>query len=436
VPPSDPRRVDDRDAALLVERLRAGLWLLLFGVVVFFLADWVVQPNGRPAGLVAINVVELAVLGFAWGVLRRPVRRRAVVRTAMLVVVVFALTTALSGVMTRDADTSPILLIAFGMFTGTLFPWGVRAQVLTQAVIALAILGNVHAVQGLNHALLVPPAVLLASLASVYAAHALERQRRARRRRDEARAAAEARAHQAEVEQAARLSALGGMAAGLAHELNQPLAAIVSYARGCARRIESGEASVAALLPAIEAIAAQALRAGEVLRQIRSFLQNGALRREALDVNRLVREAARVAEADAERLGVRLVLDLGTGLPPAEADGIQVEQVLANLVRNGLEAIEARAAGPRVLTIATRQADGDALEVAVHDTGTGLTPSVARRLFDPFFTTKAEGLGLGLSISRTLVEANGGRLWAGGNDDGGATFRFTLPRVHARRSAA
>jgi C4-dicarboxylate-specific signal transduction histidine kinase len=301
-------------------------------------------------------------------------------------------------------------------------------------VAGLCVLWNVASVGSGEGITYVPIAVLIGSFASIYAAYMVEHYRRDRRRAERALASAQSVRHQADLAHAARLSTLGGMAAGLAHELNQPLAAIVAYARGCSRRIESGDASLASLLPAVNEIATQALRAGEILRRIRDFVRHGEQRREPVDVNELVREAARLADLEARQLGVTVRLDLAPGIPVVHADGIQVEQVVLNLVRNGFEAMRETNGRERVLCIRTAGADGR-VEVAVEDTGSGLPAGIADRLFDPFFTTKRDGLGLGLSISRSLIEANGGRLWAAPNGDGGATFRFALPARGARHAA-
>jgi C4-dicarboxylate-specific signal transduction histidine kinase len=228
--------------------------------------------------------------------------------------------------------------------------------------------------------------------------------------------------------QAARLSTLGGMAAGLAHEINQPLAAIVSYARGCARRIQVGETHVEALLEVVDEISTQALRAGEVLRRIREFVRHTQLPRIRVDLNALAREALHFAAMEANELGIVLVLDLADEPLDVEADGIQIEQVMLNLVRNGFEAM-AHTDGERQLRIQTRTTEDGTAEFAVHDTGEGVSASIAGRLFDPFFTTRRDGLGLGLAISRSIVEAHGGRLWTTPNHPRGSTFRFTLPAV-------
>jgi two-component system sensor kinase FixL len=238
----------------------------------------------------------------------------------------------------------------------------------------------------------------------------------------------EARQHQDELCYLLRLSTVGEMAAGLAHELNQPLAAITNYAKGCARRIVSNAGKPSQIVPALEEIAAQAMRAGDIIRRLRNLSRKGEVRREPVDVNELVREVARFMEAEAHERTAHLQLDLAPQLPEVYADAIEMEQVILNLVRNGLEAAPAVESGARELLLRTT-ATNDTLEIAVSDTGEGLPAEVAEKMFDPFFSTKPGSLGMGLSISRSIVEAHGGRLWATPNLPRGTTFRLTLP-VH------
>jgi len=273
------------------------------------------------------------------------------------------------------------------------------------------------------------------SCASVYAAHASARYQRELRRAEAAEEELRARQHQAELAQAARLSTLGGMAAGLAHEIDQPLSAIVSYANASARRIRAGDMSPAALLEVVDAIADEALSGGEVLRRIREFVRNAEASRACADLNRLVREAIHFAEVEARDLGIVLRLELAPQPLDVEVDAIQLEQVILNLVRNGFEAM-ADGGAPRELSIVTGARDAAAVELVVSDTGTGLSQAAAGRLFEPFFTTKRDGLGLGLHISRSIIEAHGGQLWASPNPPRGAAFHVVLPIGQGDRHAA
>ena len=246
-----------------------------------------------------------------------------------------------------------------------------------------------------------------------------------------------ARHHQAELAHALRVSTIGELAAGLAHEINQPLAAIVSYAKGCARRIRTGAGAPGDLLGAVEEIAAQAVRADQIVRRLRDFVRKQDPRRERVDPNHLVREAVRLVASEGRQRQVALRLDLAPHVPAVWADGIQIEQVILNLIRNAFEAMQTVDVADRGLVVRTAPSGEAAVEIAVSDAGPGITPEHADAVFDPFFTTKPDGLGIGLAISRSIVEAHGGRLWATPNPQRGATFHFTIPTDdHGHRHAA
>ncbi len=412
--------------ALLIDRARAGLGLSLLSISLFALADPFVYPD-RLAPLYGLKVVQIGSALAALGVMHRGVSLTRAVVVALVTLTILCVTTAASGIVTEDAGTTPVLLVVVTMGAATLLPWGVGPQMLLQVVASASVVWNVYVVRGAEGLTSLPVAIVVGSVAAVYAAHASQRYLIERRRAEMAEAELRARYHQAELAHAARLSTLGGMAAGLAHEINQPLSAIVSYARGCARRLESGDARPADLLPVIDEISGQALRAGEVLRRIQEFVRHTQLPRSSVDLNGLVREALRFAEVEARQQSVALRLDLSAASLTVEVDAIQIEQVILNLVRNGFEAMSADGATARRLTIETgRTADGD-VEVAISDTGAGIPSTIAGRVFDPFFTTRTDGLGLGLSISRSIVESHGGRLWTTPNPPRGACFRFTLP---------
>ncbi len=245
----------------------------------------------------------------------------------------------------------------------------------------------------------------------------------------------QARQHQAELAHALRLHTMGEMAASLAHEVNQPLGAIANYAQGCRRRIESGDLDVQALLPTIVAIAREALRAGEITRRVREVLRKEDARRHAVDVQVLVATAVGLAQATATRLGVTLRCVPAPSLPSVLADSIQIEQVLLNLLLNAAEA-SVEGAGPPQVDVRLSAAGPDLIEVAVADNGRGVDAALGERIFEPFLTTKPSGLGMGLAISRSIVEAHGGRLWVAANSTGGAVFRFTLPTAAGAEGAA
>ena len=243
---------------------------------------------------------------------------------------------------------------------------------------------------------------------------------------DRKRAEGAARQRQVELAHVLRVHSMGEVASGLAHEINQPLAAIVNYARGCVRRLQGWRAPDG-VVDALERITEEALRAGGVVRGLRQFLRKEPPRRAPEDLNALALEAVRLSEADGREHAATIRCDLGPGMPLVEVDRVQIEQVIVNLIRNGLEAMAPGEEARREIVVRTAVADAVSLTVSVCDRGSGLTADVAERMFDPFFTTKPNGLGMGLSISRSIVDDHGGRIWAAPNADGGITVSFTIP---------
>jgi C4-dicarboxylate-specific signal transduction histidine kinase len=233
----------------------------------------------------------------------------------------------------------------------------------------------------------------------------------------------------ADLAHADRLTAMGEMAAGLAHELNQPLAAITGYLDAALQLLRAQGELPAEVRQAIEAAAAEAERAGKIIHRVTSFLRRTESHQTAVNLNELIREALDLAARDIRFSGARLELDLGVGIPPALADRIQIQQVVLNLVRNALDAMQHTSPQDRVLSVQTARADPTTVRASVRDTGCGLPASAAAKLFLPFFTTKPSGMGMGLAISRTIVTAHGGRLEAAPGPEGGAVFTFTLPVV-------
>jgi len=250
---------------------------------------------------------------------------------------------------------------------------------------------------------------------------------------------AQARKFQARMAHLLRLHTISEMAAGLAHELNQPIGAIANYAAGAARRIEGGRGDEESTLSALRDIAVQAERAGEILRRVRSFARPDFGAREEADINEIVRDAVRLVRSDGSLVDAEARIELDEELPRIRMDAVQVQQVVANLARNALEAMGAhreREPGARcVLRVRTRRADPRMAEVEVSDTGPGVAQEGIARLFDPFYTTKDSGLGLGLSLSRSIVDAHGGTFRAMRADGGGMTFSFTLPIVDGESHA-
>jgi len=234
-----------------------------------------------------------------------------------------------------------------------------------------------------------------------------------------------------------RLSTMGEMATGFAHELNQPLAAINNYARGALRHLKKDRApDMPSLVSALEKLAEQAERAGNVIRRIRWFVQKNAPQATPIDLNKTILEATELFNADTLRHQVMLDLDLNETLPPVLADGIQIQQVLINLCRNAMEAMEGCAPDRRRLAIQTAGHPDSRVEITVADTGPGLPPEVRGDLLEPFVTTKPDGMGIGLSICRSIVAAHGGTLTAESADGVGTTFRFTLPLADPGTTAA
>jgi C4-dicarboxylate-specific signal transduction histidine kinase len=223
-----------------------------------------------------------------------------------------------------------------------------------------------------------------------------------------------------------RLAAMGGMAAWLVHQLGQPLATISNYLRGSVHRLQAGQVNLQELHSALEAAAAEADRAGDILRSIRDFVARRPARAALLDLNESIRHVLSLDEGELRARQVRIVLQLAETLPDVSADRVHVEQILLNVIRNAVEAMAETDPCSRALTIRTA-VRGDDVEAAIRDCGCGLAPEVVRRLFEPFHTTKADGLGLGLTISQALASHGGGRLRAEANADIGATFFLTLP---------
>lgn len=223
-----------------------------------------------------------------------------------------------------------------------------------------------------------------------------------------------------------RLGTMGEMAAGIAHEINQPLSAIVTYARACRRSLASDPAAASRQVPAtLDKISDQALRASEVIRRIRSLVERRDIERRASDLIATLDEAVALAEMEARASGLAIETDFRQ-VPEVSIDRVQIQQVLLNLIRNGLESVTA--AGRRdALIVGCGPRDDGSVEVWVKDRGSGISPGDETTIFEPFFTTKREGMGMGLSICRSIVEAHGGRLWFTSNDGIGSIFRFSLP---------
>lgn len=232
---------------------------------------------------------------------------------------------------------------------------------------------------------------------------------------------------QRQMVQVARLNAMGEMAGSLAHELNQPLTAIANYLNAAQQLLARDEVPAARVEELVRKAGDQAIRAGQVVARVRTNLDPGEVAAGEESAANMVREAVDVARAATDSHGLAVRYDFDHAADKVLGDRTQVQQVILNLVRNAVEAMGARSR--RELRISSRATDPGFLQLSVADTGPGVAPDVADRLFQPFVTAKAESMGVGLSISRSIVERHGGRMWMEGNADGGATFHFTLRRV-------
>jgi two-component system sensor kinase FixL len=239
---------------------------------------------------------------------------------------------------------------------------------------------------------------------------------------------------QSELVHVSRLTAMGEMASTLAHELNQPLSAIANYMKGSRRLLEGNTDDRSALLrEAMDKAAEQAMRAGQIIRRLRDFVARGETERQMESISKLVEEASALALVGAKELGIRVRYEFDRRHDFVLADKVQIQQVLLNLVRNAIDSMSG--AERCELTVSVALADREMIEVRVIDTGSGISEDVAVQLFQPFFTTKAHGLGVGLSICKTIIDAHGGKIGTSANPGGGTIFYFTLPAVEKEEFA-
>jgi len=230
--------------------------------------------------------------------------------------------------------------------------------------------------------------------------------------------------------QASGLHALGGMATGLAHELNQPLTASACYLLTAQRLLEMApELRPASVSETLDSAAAQIMRAAGIVRQLREFIMRGEPEKGFANLHDLIREASEVTSANISEANVKLSLQLSANVDRVLVDSVQIKQVLVNLISNAIEAMNASV--QHELTISTSLMHDRAIRIDVVDTGVGFSEGVKENLFEPFATSKEDGMGLGLSISRSIVEAHDGKMWAESNPGGGAVFSFVLPLMNA-----
>src|SRR6202008_2049991 len=237
---------------------------------------------------------------------------------------------------------------------------------------------------------------------------------------------------QADLAHVSRVTTMGELTASLAHEVNQPIAATVTDANTCLRWLAGDAPNIEEARAAAMRIVKDAKRAGEIISRIRQLFQKGTSQREIVDVNETIREMIALLHGETTRYSIVVGADLAADLPQVVADRVQLQQVLMNLMINSVEAMK-DVNGPRQLSIKSHHGEDAYLTVSVSDTGVGLPPQ-ADQIFDPFFTTKGHGIGMGLRISRSIIESHDGRLWAADNSPRGASFHFTLP-TNAERDA-
>jgi C4-dicarboxylate-specific signal transduction histidine kinase len=235
---------------------------------------------------------------------------------------------------------------------------------------------------------------------------------------------------QAELAHVARIMTMGELVGSIAHEINQPLAAIVINGNTCMRWLAGDSPNIEEAREAACRIALDGVRAGEVIARIRALATKTTTAKGRLDINEVVYEVVALAWGEVHKNGVTLRTDLANDLSPVFGDRVQLQQVVLNLVMNGVEAMSTVGEHLRELVITTQEGDADQIRISVKDSGIGLDPESMERIFDAFYTTKNGGMGMGLSISRSIVQNHGGRLWAVANDGPGTTFQFTLPKYH------
>jgi C4-dicarboxylate-specific signal transduction histidine kinase len=231
----------------------------------------------------------------------------------------------------------------------------------------------------------------------------------------------------AELAQIARATALGELAASIAHEANQPIAAIVSNGDACLSWINRPEPDWIEAQAAVQRMISEGLRASEVIKSVRSLMKRAPLRMLELGINEIIGEVLILVQHEVVSHSISVHTDLADNLPCVTGDRIHLQQVFVNLLMNAIEAMTACGEGPRTILISTQLQSPDQIAVVIRDSGVGIVTENIEQMFEPFFSKKADGMGMGLWISRSIVEAHGGSLWATPNEDSGATFHFTLP---------
>jgi C4-dicarboxylate-specific signal transduction histidine kinase len=226
-----------------------------------------------------------------------------------------------------------------------------------------------------------------------------------------------------------RVAMLGELSGSLAHELNQPLTAILSNAQAAQEFLAGGSPDLQEVRGILEDIVQEDRRAGEVIRRLRALFRKGEVNYESIDLNDLIRDVLRLLNSDLVNHDVDVATRFAESIPAVNADRVQLQQVLINLIVNACDAMSG--SSTRRITVGTSMRDGQEVEIRVSDTGCGIPPEQLRQIFEPFHTTKAHGMGLGLAVCRTIISAHAGRLWASNNPSGGASLHVALPPIHA-----
>lgn len=246
----------------------------------------------------------------------------------------------------------------------------------------------------------------------------------------------EARDHQQQMMRYMRIAAMGEMAAALAHELNQPIAAVVNYCNGSLRRLAADGWNTDEIICALRESHDEAQRAKSIIQHVARFVRKAPLQRVTQSANSLVRSVVALARRELARQQIEIAFDLRDDLPPVTVNIVELEQLLLNLIRNSMEAMADIDDARQALRLSTGMVSAGVLIVTVADTGRGFDPADVERAFDPFFTTKPQGMGMGLAICRNIVEAHGGRIWAETNAEGGGSVHFTLPASEGAYASA
>lgn len=539
--------LETRTRAVLMERVRIGLWLALASLVIFLLQDVIFFPENR-VPLATLKALQISFVAGILAYLYSGGAPRNPVRFAISISAVLLTGAATAGVLRGTPNYTPMLFIAISAGTAIAFPWGMRVQAILVALCAVLLGWNDYAIDGSLSPTIAGPATIAmvtAGMISILVARGVEQfhwqieEREAGLRlreqhfraliengrdlilvadaggtvhyaspsaaailgraaetwsgkgllefvhpedaallraamadaraiprssrsvelrlsdaagewrvmdgilsnlldddavrgwvfnardvTDRHRMESELRANQSELTHVLRVGTMGEIASALAHEINQPLAAISNYASACARMLATSS-TPASIDRGLRLIAEEALRAGRIVQTLRDLGRKRDAGLERVDLTTVVQRAAELMEPQARLHGISLRVELEEDLPRVDADPIQIEQVILNLVLNGIEAMQS--SGEKNLEIATRRR-GERVEVSVRDSGSGLEAEHAEQVFEAFFTTKPTGLGMGLAISRRIIQGHGGALWGAANADGpGACFTFSLP---------